>query len=71
MMLNSFLLAMPVWLKDKLFTGQIRDNGATRKQGWIYNVRILADNFYPDNQIEFHVGTRACSSLSGYQDGDT
>jgi aminopeptidase-like protein/aminoglycoside N3'-acetyltransferase len=32
----------------KLFTGQIRDNGATRKQGWIYNVRILAENFYPD-----------------------
>lgn len=32
----------------KLFTGWIRDNGATRKQGWIFNVRILADNFYPD-----------------------
>ena len=32
----------------KLFTGQIRENGQTRKQGWIYNVRILADNFYPD-----------------------
>jgi aminopeptidase-like protein/aminoglycoside N3'-acetyltransferase len=32
----------------KLFTGQIRENGQTRKQGWIYNVRILADDFYPD-----------------------
>jgi aminopeptidase-like protein/aminoglycoside N3'-acetyltransferase len=32
----------------KLFTGFIRDNGATRKQGWIYNVRVLADEFYPD-----------------------
>jgi aminopeptidase-like protein/aminoglycoside N3'-acetyltransferase len=32
----------------KLFTGWIRDNGANRKQGWIYNVRILADEFYPD-----------------------
>src|SRR5262249_20271412 len=32
----------------KLFTGQIRNQGVTRKQGWIYNVRVLADNFYPD-----------------------
>lgn len=32
----------------KLFTGMIRDNGSTRKQGWLYNVRILADPFYPD-----------------------
>lgn len=32
----------------KLFTGQIRENRSTRKQGWIYNVRIMADNFFPD-----------------------
>jgi aminopeptidase-like protein/aminoglycoside N3'-acetyltransferase len=32
----------------KLFTGWIRDNGTKRKQGWIYNVRILADEFCPD-----------------------
>jgi aminopeptidase-like protein len=32
----------------KLFTGQIRNEGVSRRQGWIYNVRILADNCYPD-----------------------
>jgi aminopeptidase-like protein/aminoglycoside N3'-acetyltransferase len=32
----------------KLFTGRIRDGGVERKQGWVYNVRILADNFTPD-----------------------
>lgn len=32
----------------KLFTGQIRENGESRKQGWIFNVRILAKNFDPD-----------------------
>jgi aminopeptidase-like protein/aminoglycoside N3'-acetyltransferase len=32
----------------KLFTGWIRDNGQARKQGWVYNVRILASNYYPD-----------------------
>jgi len=28
----------------KLFTGQIRDNGATEKRGWVYNVGILSKN---------------------------
>jgi aminopeptidase-like protein/aminoglycoside N3'-acetyltransferase len=32
----------------KLFTGRIRENGAVRKTGWVYNVRILADNGWPD-----------------------
>jgi aminopeptidase-like protein/aminoglycoside N3'-acetyltransferase len=32
----------------KLFTGAIRENGKVRKTGWIYNVRILADNGFPD-----------------------
>ncbi len=32
----------------KLFTGTVRDNESTRKQDWIYNVRILADPFFPD-----------------------
>lgn len=32
----------------KLFTGVIRDDGVERKQGWIYSVRILAENGYPD-----------------------
>jgi aminopeptidase-like protein/aminoglycoside N3'-acetyltransferase len=32
----------------KLFTGRIRENGKVRKTGWVYNVRILADNGWPD-----------------------
>lgn len=32
----------------KLFTGVIREPGAERRRGWIYSVRILADNGYPD-----------------------
>jgi aminopeptidase-like protein/aminoglycoside N3'-acetyltransferase len=32
----------------KLFTGQIRENGRVRTTGWIYNVRILAENGWPD-----------------------
>lgn len=35
------------WRYDKLFTGYIRENGKTRKEGWIYNVRILANNADP------------------------
>jgi len=34
----------------KLFTGYIRDNGQTRKTGWVYNVRVLSDNCYPDGK---------------------
>ncbi len=34
----------------KLFTGRITDGGVTRKRGWIYNVRIMADNGYPDGR---------------------
>jgi aminopeptidase-like protein/aminoglycoside N3'-acetyltransferase len=34
----------------KLFTGTIADRGTTRKRGWIYNVRIMADNGYPDGR---------------------
>jgi len=33
----------------KLFTGHIRDAGSTRKAGWVYNVRILAENGAPDS----------------------
>ncbi len=32
----------------KLFTGHIRNNGVSKKQGWIYNVRMWADAAYPD-----------------------
>jgi aminopeptidase-like protein/aminoglycoside N3'-acetyltransferase len=32
----------------KLFTGRIREDGTLRKTGWVYNVRILADNGWPD-----------------------
>ena len=32
----------------KLFTGVVRDQGISRKQGWVYNVRLMADSAYPD-----------------------
>lgn len=32
----------------KLFTGHIREDGKLRKTGWVYSVRILADNGFPD-----------------------
>jgi aminopeptidase-like protein/aminoglycoside N3'-acetyltransferase len=32
----------------KLFTGQICENGTTRKSGWIFNVHLLAQNGLPD-----------------------
>jgi aminopeptidase-like protein/aminoglycoside N3'-acetyltransferase len=32
----------------KLFTGRIREAGRTRKSGWTYSVRLMADNAYPD-----------------------
>jgi aminopeptidase-like protein/aminoglycoside N3'-acetyltransferase len=32
----------------KLFTGHIRNGDLLRKTGWIYNVRIMADNGFPD-----------------------
>jgi aminopeptidase-like protein/aminoglycoside N3'-acetyltransferase len=32
----------------KLFTGMAREHGKVRKVGWIYSVRILADNGFPD-----------------------
>lgn len=32
----------------KLFTGQIVHRGASRRQGWVYNVRLMAENAYPD-----------------------
>ena len=35
------------WRYDKLFTGYVRENGVTRKEGWLYNVRILAENGDP------------------------
>lgn len=32
----------------KLFTGKVKENGTFRKMGWVYYVRILADNATPD-----------------------
>ena len=32
----------------KLFTGKVKENGTFRKMGWVYYVRILADNAFPD-----------------------
>jgi aminopeptidase-like protein/aminoglycoside N3'-acetyltransferase len=34
----------------KLFTGVIRDRAGCHRQGWVYNVRILADNGFPDGR---------------------
>jgi aminopeptidase-like protein/aminoglycoside N3'-acetyltransferase len=34
----------------KLFTGRLRKDGVLQKRGWVYNVRILADNGYPDGR---------------------
>ena len=38
------------WRFDKLFTGHVHENGKTRKEGWIYNVRILASNADPSGE---------------------
>ncbi len=35
------------WRYDKLFTGHVVEDGRTVKEGWIYNVRILASNGDP------------------------
>ncbi|HEU4585391.1 MAG TPA: DUF4910 domain-containing protein [Gemmatimonadaceae bacterium] len=32
----------------KLFTGRIIEGGKPRKSGWVYSVRIMAENGYPD-----------------------
>ena len=32
----------------KLFTGEIRDAAGARREGWVYSVRLRADNGYPD-----------------------
>jgi aminoglycoside 3-N-acetyltransferase len=34
----------------KLFTGEIRDGGVIRQEGWLYYVRIMAPNGFPDGQ---------------------
>jgi aminopeptidase-like protein len=34
----------------KLFTGTIREGGRTRRAGWLYSVRILAENGQPDGR---------------------
>ncbi len=34
----------------KLFTGRIVDCGFVRTEGWVYNVRLLADNAFPDGR---------------------
>lgn len=40
------LVQVPFRFK-KLFTGYIREGDKLRKTGWVYNVRILSDNGYP------------------------
>jgi aminopeptidase-like protein/aminoglycoside N3'-acetyltransferase len=34
----------------KLFTGTVHDGRRARRTGWVYNVRILADNGFPDGR---------------------
>jgi aminopeptidase-like protein/aminoglycoside N3'-acetyltransferase len=34
----------------KLFTGQVREGGVVRKQGWVYHVRIMAENAMQDGR---------------------
>ncbi|HVF08353.1 MAG TPA: DUF4910 domain-containing protein, partial [Actinomycetota bacterium] len=34
----------------KLFTGRIGEPAGLRRQGWVYNVRILAENGFPDGR---------------------
>lgn len=50
----------------KLFTGWIRNGAELRKTGWLYNVRILADNGLPDGaRLERDaVETGVCKSSS-------
>jgi aminopeptidase-like protein/aminoglycoside N3'-acetyltransferase len=40
-------IAKVPWRYDKLFTGWIREGGAERKEGWVYNVRIVSENGNP------------------------
>ncbi len=47
---HSEELAQVPFRYKKLFTGRITNGGLTRKRGWIYNVRIMADNGYPDGR---------------------
>lgn len=35
---------------NKLFTGTITDRGVSRRCGWVYHVRLLADNAFPDGR---------------------
>ena len=43
-------LAQVPFRYKKLFTGTVTNDGTTRKRGWIYNVRIMADNGFPDGR---------------------
>lgn len=43
------LVAVPFRYR-KLFTGRIIDRGTVRTEGWVYNVRLLADNGFPDGR---------------------
>ena len=54
------------WRFDKLFTGRIRENGAERKEGWIYNVRIGAANGNPAGEALEEIARKSgvCRSAS-------
>ncbi len=46
------------WRFDKLFTGKIREKGVERKAGWLYNVRIGAQNGDPSGEALEEIARR-------------
>ena len=48
------MIGVPFRFK-KLFTGKIRENGVTRKSGWIFNVHLLAEKGMPDGHRVDHL----------------
>jgi aminopeptidase-like protein/aminoglycoside N3'-acetyltransferase len=52
------------WRYDKLFTGWVREAGTRRKEGWIYNVRILAPNGDPAGEALEALARRAGTAKS-------
>jgi aminopeptidase-like protein/aminoglycoside N3'-acetyltransferase len=55
----------------KLFTGLIREGETDRKSGWIYNVRILADNGFPDgHRLEARARARGLCRASAVGRGE-
>lgn len=54
----------------KLFTGRVRADGRERKQGWVYSVRLLADEAFPDGR-RLEVAARAAGVCRSAALGET